>query len=87
MDNPKRFKVTNKRYPGESVTCDSCDGCGSVSNSGYRLPWSWVERESKDPDTPGISTTLTKCKCAKCKGTGVIRYDQSEQYRTNKKRY
>lgn len=69
------------------VSCDSCDGCGKVTNNLYRIPWSWHTREMRDVDDKPLFDEVTPVVCNKCKGSGRIPKKYYNPFNRKKKKH
>lgn len=54
------------------MKCDSCDGCGALTDDAFRIPWTW-----HTPTLPGMAEYYAKYPvgkrtCNKCNGSGRI---------------
>jgi DnaJ-class molecular chaperone len=67
------------------VSCDSCDGCGKVTNDVHRIPWIWHTRELKTDDGVPLFSEVQSSVCNKCGGKGRIPRHMVRQFGRKKK--
>lgn len=66
------------------MTCDSCDGCGQVTDNDHRIPWTWHTRELRDQNDMPLFPEAKPTQCNKCNGSGRIPRSQYNPFHWKK---